>query len=97
MCGGICGPTGENISRNSYHNNKPIKQRKVPYENHSGTVLASCTGVNTFVEMCQHKKDKSYIVSWHGNLSSGAASYTNKRNAISEYNSKVPDKFKIKK
>ncbi len=78
---------------------KQTKQRKVPYKNHSGTVLASYEGVRAFVEMYRTDKDKryddSYMVSWHIGLSSGAASYTKKSNAIREYNSKVPSKYRI--
>jgi len=95
MCGGICGPTGSTSGRLAP--SKSVKQRKVPYNNHNGTVIASYKTSRDSVEMYKGKNNSNYTVSWHLGLSSGAASYTRKFDAVREYNRKVPDKFKIKK
>ena len=98
MCGGICGPTGEKVDWNSrYYRRavKKIKQRKVPYNNHSGKVLASWEGQRMFVEMYKSKYNGEYVVSWSSVSSSGAATYKYKRNAISEYNKHVPKERRI--
>jgi hypothetical protein len=92
MDGGICGP--QNNGTTNHSRDITIKQRKVPYKDHSGTVLASYEGPRVFVKMYQ-AKNKNYITSWYSILSSGSASYTNKINAIREYNSKVSSKYKI--
>ena len=92
MCGGICGPTG---SMGRLAASKPVKQRKVPYNNHQGTVIAAYTTSRDIVEIYKSKKNNNYTVTWHMGLSSGAASYTRKSEAMNEYNRKVPGKFKI--
>lgn len=91
MCGGICGPTN-NTPKNYYSNKKPIKQRKVPYEDYRGTVIASYRTARSSVELYKSKKSGEYTVSWRSALSSGAAVYKDKTYAINEYNRKVPEK-----
>jgi len=100
MCGGICGPAGEmsGYSRYAPTKKKSIKQRKVPYTDASGNKIVACwEGTRQFVKLYKSKKHGEWIASWSSVLSSGAAVYKNKSNAISEYNQKVPDKYKIKK
>ena len=79
----------------SKERSKPVKQRKVPYNDYRGTVIASYKTNRTSVELYKCKEGNNFTVSWRGVLSSGAATYTVKSNAVSEYNGKVPDKFKI--
>ena len=98
MCGGICGPPGESSDWSSNWFRQPlkkIKQRKVPYKNHSGTVLAEWEGQRMFVQMYQSKRDGDYVVSWSSVLSSGAASWKGRKYAVQEYNKHVPKNKRI--
>jgi len=99
MCGGICGPTESTgyDYRSASFDNKPVKQRKVPYNDYRGTVIASYKTNRTSVELYKCKEGNNFTVSWRGSLSSGAATYTKKSNAIREYNGKVPERYKIRK
>jgi hypothetical protein len=90
MCGGICGPT-DNAPKDYYHSKKPIKQRKVPYKDYRGTVIASYRTARSSVELYKSKSSGEYVVTWHSALSSGAATYTDKTYATNEYNRKVPN------
>ena len=90
MCGGICGPT-DNVPKDYSVSKKSIKQRKVPYEDYRGTVIASYRTARSHVELYKSKTTGGYVVTWGSALSSGAATYTDKTYALNEYNRKVPE------
>ena len=90
MCGGICGPTN-NVSKDYSVSKKPAKQRKVPYKDYRGTVIASYRTARSYVELYKSKSSGEYVVTWGSVLSSGAATYTDKTYALNEYNRKVPN------
>jgi hypothetical protein len=92
MCGGICGPSGPTTGKR-YAARKPI-ERKTPYKSVNGKVLAYNDTGSMVVELSENKNG-GYTVSWHSILSSGAAGYTKKVNAIREYNSHVPNEKRI--
>ena len=109
MCAGVAGPGGPpNEYRSSYVKEprrtgygakkklKFIKQRRVPYNNHSGNVVACWEGHKKFAQLYQSKKTGEWIASWSSVLSSGSAGWKSRRQATIEYNKHVPEDRRIK-
>ena len=91
MCGGVCGPASPTTGNRYYSNEKPVKQRKVPYKDYRGTVIASYQTAKSHVELYKSKTTGEYVVTWDSVLSSGVATHTDKTYALNEYNRRVPE------